>query len=148
MKAIIAALTIFVFMQSTNVIASPLVVRCSSKVKMGNYTIKVRIDITLPAEKDMNFLLCTLDKSDINLIDETTFVGIGEIEITEILKPAERSHRHKFIVTRMPSKVNSLVGFYVTDTYVNSIRVELWQEKKTFIYFDTVLNEVLKGECY
>ena len=76
-----------------------------------------------------------------------TKVGIGTIQINEQMGAAKSSHRHKFIVTRLPGNGNSLIGFYVTGPYVNSIRADLWKKGKPFIYFDSYNNEVIKGHC-
>lgn len=148
MKKTIAAAILIVLTQITPVEASPLTVRCSAKASFGNMPIEVQIDIALPEKinKYIKYVFVSRDGKEVEVIEEIS-VGIGAIEITENAGGGKESHRHKFIVTRMPSDVNSLIGFYTINQYVNSIRVEWWEKTKTFIYFDTYNNEVLRGTC-
>ena len=65
--------------------------------------------------------------------------------VTEQLGNSTSSNRHDFIVTQMPDEENSLIGFFLVGSNVNSIRVDLWKKDKPFIYFDSYNNEIIKG---
>jgi len=147
MKKIVIVTMFLILTQATSVEATPVVVQCSAEKPFGNQIMHVQIDIALPKNTDK--FVWTADKDGAALhVSDTTPVGIGSIDITEILGEAKESHRHDFVVTRMPSDNNSMVGFYLTNSYVNSIRVELWKKTKAFVYFDTYNNEVLRGTCH
>jgi len=146
MKIVIGTI-LLILAQVTSVEAVPVVVQCSGEKPFGNQIMHVKIDIVLPKKTDKFVWIADKDGTDLHLSD-TTPVGVGSIEITEILGGTKESHRHDLVVTRMPSDNNSMVGFYLTNSYINSVRVELWKKTKAFIYFDTYNNEVLRGACH
>jgi hypothetical protein len=125
--------------------ASPLVVRCTATKPWGkNDTLHIQIDIALPEELDQFVFVVSEDGSPVDILDGAP-VGMGSIEITERVGLASESHRHKFIVMRMPDDGNRLlVGYYAGDAYVNVLRADLDQR---FMHFNTFLNEVITGRC-
>jgi len=144
-----AAATFVLLCLANTAFASPLTVRCSAETTWGNQTIQVLIDIALPDKADQHLFVADHDGKNM-LVPDISSVGMGKIEISERLyvgSEHRHSHRHSFIVTRMPNDQRSLVGFYVVGTYVNSISAELWKEEKAFVYFDSYHNEVLRGKC-
>lgn len=142
----IVYIPILLFLSVSTIYASPLIVRCSANQTWGNKDISIEINIALPDTTD-NYL-AILDRSgEYNALNNYDTVGVGKLEVTETVGKASQSRRHDFVVTRMPSNSNSLIGFYVRYSYVNSIRVDLWQKNKPFIYFDTFNNEILRGTC-
>lgn len=146
MKMIMATAALLGVVHVAPATASPLVVQCLARASWATQTIKVIVEIALPQEANMLLQVSTRD-GKIAAVPDGTLVGLGTIQVTEALGQAEESHRHEFLVTRMPDEKNSLVGFYLTNSYVNSIRADLWEKEKRFLYFDTYNNEVLRGEC-
>ena len=127
-------------------VASPLVVRCSATAPFRDTYLSVRIDIVLPSKLDKR-LAVEMPDGRHQVVPDTPQVGTGTVEVTEHLGDAENSHRDEFIVTRLPGPDNSLIGFYVVNSYVETIRADLWEEGKPFVYLDTYNNEVLRGSC-
>ena len=146
MKNIFVPLLMIIMVYSVPVAANPLVVRCSASAQWGEKTIAVRIDIVLPDELDETLVISDTKRAQSSLSDPSS-VGVGMIQVTESLGSEKQSHRHKLVVTRMPSKNNSLIGFYVAGPYVNTIRANLWGKKKSFRYLDTYNDETLNGKC-
>lgn len=145
---IFVGLFITLCLMINNVNANPLTVRCQGSTKLWGKTIKVKIEIVLPDKIDKTLVTYLPENKSIDQLQlYGTKVGIGTIQINEQMGATKSSHRHKFIVTRLPSDDNSLIGFYVTGPYVNSIRANLWEKGKPFIYFDSYNNEVIKGHC-
>ena len=147
---IVAGLFITLCFLISNANASPLIVRCLGSSTIWGNTVKIKIEITLPDKLDQVLTTSSLKDKNTELLQQPspyTSVGMGTIQIIEQIGSQKSSHRHKFIVTRLPDSYNSLIGFYVTGPYVNSIRADLWKKGKPFIYFDSYNNEIIKGHC-
>ena len=147
MTKILATLVLIILTQVTPAVANSLVVRCSAETHWWGETINIQIDIVLPEKADKIVAIGDNKGKDFVFPDIMTPVGLGSVEIIEKFGNTKQSHRHIFIVTRLPDESNSLIGFYLVNSYVNTIRADLWKNPKTFIYFDTYNNEVLHGKC-
>jgi hypothetical protein len=110
-------------------------------------TIDVEIEIALPAERDKAVSIYSLKTKEPEILNSLS-VGIGTIQVIEQLGDSKSSHRHQFIVTRLPDDENSLIGFFLVDSYVYAIRADLWKKNKSFLYFDSFNNEVVRGTCH
>ncbi len=148
MKFIIGLLSTLCLLVPYHLEAGPLTIRCSGFGLWGDQKVKVQIEIVLPEKKDRGVMLWSKEKQKAEIVIPIVAVGLGTIQINEQLGEAKSSHRHQFFVTRLPDNENSLIGFYFSNSYVNTIRVDLWKKDMPFTYFDTYNNEIIQGTSH
>lgn len=117
--------------------------------------LEVQLDIVVPEKKDEKFIPGLLSKDGKFERIENSMLQFRKstIEITESLgkgetKAIKNQGRYGFIVTRMPSESNSLIGFLIPDgSHVWSIRVDSWKKDKPFYLYRSDWNELVTGNC-
>jgi hypothetical protein len=130
---------------------APLVVRCIGESTttwedLAAKEIQMRIDVVIPEKLDRLMTMLSEKGEHLGLVDPWP-VGVGDIEITLSLRGQSQSSRHKFIVTRMPDSANALIGFYKTNAYIQTLRADLWEKAKPFVFFDALNKQVVSGHC-
>jgi hypothetical protein len=139
------------------------ILRCTGEINWNNTTSKkfmgetlmVQLDVVVPEKKDETFSAGLLSKDGKfkqfgNVWSE---VHKGTIEITESLgkgqtKQIQNQGRYEMVVTQMPSKANSLIGFLIPDgSHIWSIRVDTWEKDKPFFLYRSDWNEFIIGTC-
>jgi hypothetical protein len=131
--------------------AAPLVVRCTGDHTttwgdMGNQGIQTHIDVVIPEKLDQLMTLLSEKGEQLGLADPWP-VGVGDIEVKLSIGNQSQSSRHKFIVTRMPDSANALIGFYKMSSYIQTLRADLWEKDKPFVFFDALNKQVVSGHC-
>lgn len=138
---------ILLFGHVMSIAANPLIVLCTADRPFGKQTLKLQIEIALPKETTQKIVAVNpTNMSHLEIIGNTP-VGVGTIQITELLGKAKKSYRRNFVVTTMPRDGVALSGFFLSASNVNTFRAKLWEKPKTFNYFDSFNNETTHGEC-
>lgn len=118
--------------------------RCQGETEIMGTKQMVNIDILLPVEQNLVLSLLEKEHGELDSIIGALPVGKGVIEVRIGIGESERN---VLIVTRMLSRENALIGFFVDRTYVHTIRVDCWKEGCPFFYYDPFWNKFIKGSC-
>ncbi|MBE4048791.1 hypothetical protein HJ124_22985 [Vibrio parahaemolyticus] len=124
------------------------IINCSVSVQ-NDFIGKVEhMDISIyipPAQK----LIVGLYDSDSTEFD--SFVSIDEVTkgTLQFTYKSGNKKEHELIVTRMPGGGNSLVGYYINQGYITSVKVDLWEDTKPIYMHDTGLlaDKIMVGNC-
>jgi hypothetical protein len=143
MKLIISLSFLLCLTVLDNVHAGPLTVRCYGHRPWGDQIIEIEIEMVIPDKRDHVVSLYSPEKKNTE-IPNITPVGISTIQISEKLGDSKSSHRHQFVVSRLPDERNSLIGFYLINSYVNAIRADIWKEGKPFLYLILIITRFFK----
>ena len=105
---------------------------------------KITFDIVMPVTFDSH--LSILDRETKKLEHFGDRTGHGIIEIIKIFPKAER---YPFIVTRKPSAVNHMYGFFVEGGIPVVIHIDTWKKEKIFSLYDAFYfpGSVVVGTC-
>jgi hypothetical protein len=104
----------------------------------------IRVDIVVPDAFDLSLSARSKDGTTHDFVAMDVGVGLVEIGAPKFIKPM----RHKFIVTRQGSEANSLLGFFIDETYITVIRVDTWEKGKPIYLYDPYLpDKVVTGLC-
>jgi hypothetical protein len=128
--------------------------KTTSKKFMGE-TLRVQLDVVVPEKNDESFSAGLLSKDGKfeRLGNVWSEFHKGTIEITESLgegqtKAIKNQGRYDIVITQMPSKANSLIGFLIPDgSHIWSIRVDTWEKDKPIFLYRSDWNEFIIGTC-
>jgi hypothetical protein len=128
-------------------LASGEMFRCRGEIERTGQQYPIRIDIVAPEKLSLVPTLST-PQGEFEYLISGRRVGKGILEIS-IISPKVTSlpDQHNLIVTRKPSTENSLVGFFLNNGYVHSIRVDCRKKGCPFFYYDPFWNEFVQGTC-
>lgn len=121
------------------------VLRCVTTTPGG---LELTLNIVLP--QDFNLTLTTTDKEGrLNSViygDSLTSIGEGVIEEKMLSRQAKR---FPFVVTRLPSEMDSLTGFYIEDGTPIIVKVDSRVAGKPFLLYDPLFysEAPLSGKC-
>ena len=113
--------------------------------------ITIYIDVAIPDKGAEGYVLALTDKNTGDfkeLLSPTPLVKKSFIAISKSLDKGgkQKPERYDFIITKMPDKNNSLVGFvYGFSPWI--LKVDTWKENKPFILFQTGFDDLIQGEC-
>lgn len=138
-------MTLLAVVSSSAMTAHSEVLRCVSTTPGG---LELTLDIVVP--KDFNLTLTTTDKKGRlnSIIYGNSLVSIGE-GVIEVKMFSQQAKRFPFVVTRRPSEMNALTGFYIEDDTPVIVKVDSRVAGKPFLLYDPLFfpEAPLSGKC-
>lgn len=117
------------------------VLRCKGEFTSIETKYPIQLDIVLPESYRLSAWITTFSGEPKGIVIPRLGEGIIEVD-TGFTK------RFKFFVTRQPDdSENSLVGFYYEESYIQTVRVDIWKKDKPFFYYESFRNQLITGNC-
>jgi hypothetical protein len=130
---------------STAMTAHSEVLRCVCTTLGG---LEFTLDIVVP--EDFNLTLTTTDKKGRfnSMIYGDSLVSIGE-GVIEVKMLSQQAKRFPFVVTRRPTEMNSLTGFYIEDGTPIIVKIDPRVVGKPLLLYDPLFypEAPVLGKC-
>jgi len=122
------------------------ILRCHGKYTWyGEQKSNIRLDIVLPEKLDLNLAIVNEKKEILSTVNGQP-VGKGIIEIYWDFN--KKREKFDLIVTNMFASDSSIRGFFLNGTMPSVIRVDLFDENKSFYFYETWSQERgSQGQC-
>ena len=106
----------------------------------------LNVSIFIPPEQSL-----VVGLYDSDSVEFDSFVSIDEVTKGSIQISFESGNKREydFIATRLPGGGNSLVGYYMNQGYVTSVKADLWDDNKPIYLHDTgaIDDKLMSGNC-
>jgi len=154
-RIILIVIAVTLFDVVVGAVANSETLRCEGSIVNSRNDFEKRItiyiDVAIPEKGTEGYILALTDKNAGNfkeLLSPTPLVKKGSIAISTSLDKCgkQRPKRYDLIITKMPDKNNSLVGFvYGFSPWI--LKVDTWKQSKPFTFFQTGSGNLIQGEC-